>query len=142
MAQVCGLKPGEFIHSMGNTHVYLNHIEPLKTQLERTPRPFPVLKINPDVKDIDGFKASDFELLVTTHMAKLQWKWQYDGHMDQDSLASSSGLLEAHHRLLDDGVIEHSCDIWVNQHLLGQTEWPTTWGRCSVFFIICICSLK
>jgi len=63
MAQVCGLKPGEFVHSMGNAHVYKNHVEPLKTQLERTPRPFPVLKMNPDVKDIDGFQASDFELL-------------------------------------------------------------------------------
>mmetsp|Transcript_116373 Transcript_116373/g.375881 ORF Transcript_116373/g.375881 Transcript_116373/m.375881 type:complete len:491 (+) Transcript_116373:62-1534(+) len=63
MAQVCGLKPGEFIHSMGNAHVYKNHVEPLKTQLERTPRPFPVLRLNPDVKDIDGFQASDFELL-------------------------------------------------------------------------------
>jgi len=63
MAQVCGLKPGEFIHNMGNCHVYANHIEPLKTQLDRTPRPFPILKMNPDVKDIDGFKASDFELL-------------------------------------------------------------------------------
>merc|ERR1711896_81058 len=62
MAQVCDLKPGEFIHNLGNAHVYLNHIEPLKTQLERTPRPFPVLKMNPDVKDIDGFQASDFEL--------------------------------------------------------------------------------
>jgi dihydrofolate reductase/thymidylate synthase len=62
MAQVCGLKPGDFIHNMGNTHVYSNHIEPLKTQLERTPRPFPVLRMNPDVKDIDGFKASDFEV--------------------------------------------------------------------------------
>jgi len=63
MAQVCGLKPGDFVHSMGNAHVYSNHIEPLKTQLERTPRPFPTLKVNPDVKDIDGFKASDFELV-------------------------------------------------------------------------------
>jgi dihydrofolate reductase/thymidylate synthase len=63
MAQVCGLKPGEFVHSMGNAHVYNNHIEPLKTQLERTPRPFPILRINPEVKDIDGFKASDFELV-------------------------------------------------------------------------------
>jgi len=63
MAQVCGLKPGEFIHNMGNTHVYKNHIDPLKTQLERTPRPFPLLRINPEVKDIDGFKASDFELI-------------------------------------------------------------------------------
>jgi len=63
MAQVCGLRPGDFVHTMGNTHVYKNHVEPLKTQLERTPRPFPVLRVNPDVKDIDGFKASDFELL-------------------------------------------------------------------------------
>jgi len=63
MAQVCGLKPGDFVHTLGNAHVYSNHIEPLKTQLERTPRPFPMLKINPDVKDIDGFKASDFELV-------------------------------------------------------------------------------
>lgn len=63
VAQVCGLKPGDFIHSMGNAHVYQNHVEPLKTQLARTPRPFPVLKMNPDVKDIDGFTAADFEIL-------------------------------------------------------------------------------
>ncbi|CAK0859493.1 unnamed protein product [Prorocentrum cordatum] len=63
MAQVCGLRPGEFIHTLGNAHVYENHVEPLRTQLERTPRPFPLLKVNPDVKDIDGFQASDFELV-------------------------------------------------------------------------------
>jgi len=63
MAQVCGLQPGEFIHTLGNAHVYENHVEPLMTQLERTPRPFPILKVNPDIKDIDGFKASDFELV-------------------------------------------------------------------------------
>jgi len=63
VAQVCGLKPGEFVHTMGNTHVYQNHVEPLLTQLERTPRPFPVLRVNSDVKDIDGFQASDFELV-------------------------------------------------------------------------------
>ncbi|CAE7209736.1 THY-2 [Symbiodinium microadriaticum] len=63
VAQVCGLKPGEFVHTLGNTHVYQNHVEPLKTQLERTPRPFPVLKINPEVKDIDGFSSSDFQLV-------------------------------------------------------------------------------
>merc|ERR1719183_2227938 len=62
IAQVCGLRPGEFVHSMGNAHVYLNHIEPLKTQLERTPRPFPVLKVNPEVTDIDAFTAADFEI--------------------------------------------------------------------------------
>eukprot|EP00747_Dinoflagellata_sp_TGD_P182980 gnl/TRDRNA2_/TRDRNA2_37574_c0_seq1.p1 gnl/TRDRNA2_/TRDRNA2_37574_c0~~gnl/TRDRNA2_/TRDRNA2_37574_c0_seq1.p1 ORF type:complete len:531 (-),score=122.29 gnl/TRDRNA2_/TRDRNA2_37574_c0_seq1:202-1719(-) len=71
MAQVCDLKPGEFVHNLGNAHVYLNHIEPLKTQLERTPRPFPILKINPDVKDIDGFKASDFEIVGYNPLAKI-----------------------------------------------------------------------
>lgn len=63
VAQVCGLQPGEFVHTLGNAHVYNNHIEPLKQQLERTPRPFPVLRVNPDVKDIDGFKSADFELI-------------------------------------------------------------------------------
>merc|ERR1712216_523784 len=63
MAQVCGLKPGDFVHSMGNTHVYKNHVEPLKAQLERNPRPFPILKIKRDVADIDDFKSEDFELL-------------------------------------------------------------------------------
>jgi len=63
MAQVCGLQPGEFIHTLGNAHIYKNHVDPLKEQLQRTPRPFPVLRINPAVQDIDGFKASDFEIL-------------------------------------------------------------------------------
>mmetsp|Transcript_83287 Transcript_83287/g.231842 ORF Transcript_83287/g.231842 Transcript_83287/m.231842 type:complete len:500 (-) Transcript_83287:292-1791(-) len=63
VAQVCGLKPGEFIHTLGNAHVYQNHVEPLMTQLERTPRPFPTLRVNPAVTDIDGFQASDFELV-------------------------------------------------------------------------------
>lgn len=63
MAQVCGLKPGEFVHTLGNAHVYSNHVDPLKTQLDRTPRPFPTLRMNPDVKDIDGFQPSDFEIL-------------------------------------------------------------------------------
>jgi dihydrofolate reductase/thymidylate synthase len=63
VAQVCGLKPGEFVHTMGNAHVYQNHVEPLKTQLERTPRPFPILKVNPEVMDIDAFQASDFEIV-------------------------------------------------------------------------------
>lgn len=71
IAQICGLKPGDFVHQMGNTHVYQNHIEPLKSQLERTPRPFPVLRVNPDVKDIDGFQASDFELLGYNPHAKI-----------------------------------------------------------------------
>jgi dihydrofolate reductase / thymidylate synthase len=71
MAQVCGLKPGEFIHNLGNAHVYLNHVEPLKEQLQRTPRPFPILKINPSVTDIDGFTAEDFTLIGYNPLAKI-----------------------------------------------------------------------
>lgn len=63
MAQVCGLKAGDFIHTTGDTHLYLNHIEQAKLQLTRTPRPLPVMKINPDVKDIFSFKYEDFELV-------------------------------------------------------------------------------
>jgi len=63
IAQVCGFTPGEFIHVLGNTHIYRNHIEPLKTQLQRFPRPFPVLRVNPEVTDIDSFKIGDFELI-------------------------------------------------------------------------------
>lgn len=63
IAQVCDLKPGEFVHTMGNSHVYSNHVDPLKTQMERNPRPFPLLRINPDVKDVDGFEAADFEII-------------------------------------------------------------------------------
>jgi thymidylate synthase len=59
MAQVCGLKPGEFVHMLGDAHVYLNHIEPLKLQLARTPRPFPTLVLNKDVMDITAFKIED-----------------------------------------------------------------------------------
>lgn len=63
MAQVCGLKASDFIHTTGDTHLYLNHIEQAKLQLTRTPRTLPVMKINPDVKDIFSFKYEDFELV-------------------------------------------------------------------------------
>lgn len=63
LAQVCGYEYGEFIHTFGDAHIYLNHIEQVKTQLERTPRPLPKMKINPDVKDIFSFKYEDFELV-------------------------------------------------------------------------------
>ena len=62
MAQVWGLKPGEFVHTLGDAHVYLNHVEQVKLQLTREPRPLPRMVINPDVKDIFGFQYEDFEL--------------------------------------------------------------------------------
>ena len=62
MAQVTGLKPGEFIHTTGDTHLYLNHLEQAKLQLTRTPRPLPTMHINPDVKDLLDFNYEDFRL--------------------------------------------------------------------------------
>ena len=62
VAQVCGLEPGEFIHTLGDAHIYLNHLEQVETQLAREPRPLPVMKINPDVKDIFSFRYEDFTL--------------------------------------------------------------------------------
>lgn len=63
VAQVCGLKFGDFVHSFGDVHLYNNHFEQAKLQLTRTPFPLPTMKINPAVKDIFGFKFEDFELL-------------------------------------------------------------------------------
>ena len=62
MAQVTGLKPGEFVHTTGDTHLYPNHLEQARLQLTRTPRPLPTMKINPDVKNLFDFKYEDFEL--------------------------------------------------------------------------------
>ncbi|WP_300728439.1 thymidylate synthase [uncultured Rikenella sp.] len=62
MAQVTGLEPGEFIHTLGDAHIYLNHLEQVETQLSRTPRPLPTMRINPDVRDIFGFSYEDFSL--------------------------------------------------------------------------------
>jgi thymidylate synthase len=63
IAQVCGLQPGEFVHTTGDTHIYTNHFEQVELQLSREPRALPVMKINPDVKDIFDFKYEDFELV-------------------------------------------------------------------------------
>jgi len=63
IAQVCDLKPGDFIHMLGDTHVYKTHVIPLKEQLQRIPKPFPVLKLNPNIKSIDDFTFKDFELV-------------------------------------------------------------------------------
>jgi thymidylate synthase len=62
VAQVCGLKLGDFVHTFGDLHLYANHVEQAKLQLSREPRPPPQMKLNPAVKDIDHFKFEDFEL--------------------------------------------------------------------------------
>ncbi|MBW7933462.1 MAG: thymidylate synthase [Gemmatimonadaceae bacterium] len=63
MAQVTGLKPGEFVHSFGDAHLYLNHLEQADLQLTRRPMALPEMRINPEVKDILGFRYDDFELV-------------------------------------------------------------------------------
>lgn len=63
IAQVCGLKPGEFIHTLGDTHLYSNHLEQTRQQLARTPRPLPVMRLNPEVTSLFDFRYEDFELL-------------------------------------------------------------------------------
>jgi thymidylate synthase len=62
VAQVCDMKPGDFIHTTGDTHLYLNHLEQARLQLTRTPRPLPKMRINPDVKDLFSFQYEDFQL--------------------------------------------------------------------------------
>ena len=63
VAQVCGLKPREFIHTFGDLHLYANHVDQAREQLSRQPRPLPQMKINPGVATIDGFRYEDFELV-------------------------------------------------------------------------------
>lgn len=62
IAQVCGLEVGEFVHTFGDVHIYSNHLEQVKEQLGRVPKPFPTMKINPDVKDLFSFTYEDFTL--------------------------------------------------------------------------------
>jgi thymidylate synthase len=62
IAQVCGLQPGELVHTFGDTHIYLNHLDKVQEQLSRQPRPLPVMKLNPAVKDLFAFKYEDFTL--------------------------------------------------------------------------------
>ena len=63
IAHVCDMKAGDFVHTIGDAHVYLNHVDALKEQLLRAPRAFPKIKINPDKKGIDDFDFSDFEVI-------------------------------------------------------------------------------
>lgn len=62
VAQVCDLQLGDFVHTLGDAHIYSNHMEQVKEQLSRTPRALPSMRINPDVKDIFSFKFEDFTL--------------------------------------------------------------------------------
>ena len=64
LAHVCGLAPGDFVHTLGDAHVYANHVEPLREQLRNRPRPFPTLRIRggAEKREIDGFEPEDFEL--------------------------------------------------------------------------------
>lgn len=62
VAQVCGLQPGEFVHTLGDAHLYSNHLEQAQLQLSRTPRPLPTMWINPEVTDLFAFRPEDFRL--------------------------------------------------------------------------------
>ncbi|CAG7886324.1 unnamed protein product [Brassica rapa] len=74
LAHVCDLVPGDFIHVIGDAHVYKNHVRPLQEQLENPPKPFPVMKINPEKKHIDSFVAADFELIGYDPHKKIDMK--------------------------------------------------------------------
>lgn len=62
VAQVTGLKPGDFVHTLGDAHIYANHFEQAQLQMTRTPKALPTMRLNPDVKDLFGFKFEDFTL--------------------------------------------------------------------------------
>ncbi|KAH8283501.1 hypothetical protein KR018_004186 [Drosophila ironensis] len=72
IAHVTGLKPGDFVHTLGDAHIYLNHVEQLQEQIERTPRPFPKLVIKRQVQDIEDFRYEDFEIVDYNPHAKIK----------------------------------------------------------------------
>jgi thymidylate synthase len=63
VAQVCDLEPGDFVHTFGDVHLYMNHIDQAREQLTREPRALPTMRINPEVKDLFAFRYEDFELV-------------------------------------------------------------------------------
>ncbi|CAL5329059.1 unnamed protein product [Camellia sinensis] len=74
IAHVCDLVPGDFVHVIGDAHVYRTHVRPLQEQLQKLPKPFPILKINPEKKDIDSFVADDFKLMCYDPHQKIEMK--------------------------------------------------------------------
>tara|TARA_B100000768_G_scaffold172277_1_gene180370 strand:+ start:478 stop:1272 length:795 start_codon:yes stop_codon:yes gene_type:complete len=67
VAQICGLKAGTFVHTLGDAHLYTNHLEQARLQVSREPLPLPTLKLNPNIENIDGFKFEDFEVVDYQH---------------------------------------------------------------------------
>jgi len=63
VAQVCGLKPGDFVHTFGDLHLYANHLAQAREQLSREPRPLPLMRLNPEVRELENFRFEDFELV-------------------------------------------------------------------------------
>jgi dihydrofolate reductase/thymidylate synthase len=74
IAQVCGLRPGEFVHEIGDAHVYANHVEALETQLTREPFPFPRLELDPSITDIDHFTMDHITLVGYKHHKTIKMK--------------------------------------------------------------------
>lgn len=74
IAHVTGLNPGDFVHTLGDAHVYSNHVDALKVQIERKPRPFPSLKIKKQVANIEEFTVDDFEIEGYSPYGKIDMK--------------------------------------------------------------------
>jgi thymidylate synthase len=72
LAQVCGLERGEFIHTLGDSHIYSNHVEPLKEQLLRMPHPFPQLELDESITNMEDFEYKHFKLVNYTHDKKIK----------------------------------------------------------------------